>query len=751
MIFPPGTVESTQPLMVKRRKHSKMDVQPVEGWRLVMSLKSGLLMESTWALDILNILLYDDTAFTYFGLSNMPGLMEAVLEQWRASLIAMFGITEDLEVPDDVDEKETRTRKRARCEEKGRARKWYETKYDMEEKEAEAAAKKEADEEYDLGIVRNVDPKDKCNVLSGNDYSKRPRFSEEEVEIVDRDEALFVTDDVRKWDKTWATAERTTAATSEHWKRGGGNYTGHIIDPFVGEMDALVAFVRLLKDMKKSEEDSKPGAVVENGPSSSSSSKKTKRGKGESKSASKEKEKEIKSEVPDFNDAIDDNQKGEPEDEQSDKSENPVAAEEETPEDIVDRIHRLTGIVLRDPDAARDRWREESLEDECYMRDEPSLHLTTETQDAIGRRAVCISTILRNLSFVPGNEFEFSQNTAFLIMAGRLLLFSHWYPKRTPRQRNYKLSDKPEDEDISADSCTSLVSASDNEWWWEYLHVIRENVMVVLANISGALELNPFEEDVVRPILHGLLEWSVSSSSYAQDPFPFVGVHSQLSPQRLAIETLTKLCLHEANVDLILTTPPYGRIVKLTRYLAKKLYKYEDQVLREFSINMLYYLSAADTGVSRTIATADQTVGLLLGFIEQAEQNAMVVAQQHGVNALRDNPDSMGTSLDMLRRAASTLFNLSRHQDNIPLFVTHEQRLLSLVMSQILDQGVASILSNVLFNIGNEQQKQQQEQRLKESEKSATPTPSATKEKADGEQKENCVDGEAGPGPKEAA
>ena len=83
----------------------------------------------------------------------------------------------------------------------------------------------------------------------------------------------------------------------------------------------------------------------------------------------------------------------------------------------------------------------------------------------------------------------------------------------------------------------------------------------------------------------------------------------------------------------------------------------------------------------------------------QAEQNALVVAQQHGVNALRDNPDSMGTSLDMLRRAASTLFNLSRHADNIPLFVTHEQRLLSLVMSQILDQGVASILSNVLFNI----------------------------------------------------
>ena len=303
----------------------------------------------------------------------------------------------------------------------------------------------------------------------------------------------------------------------------------------------------------------------------------------------------------------------------------------------------------------------------------------------------------RNLSFVPGNEFEFSRNTAFLRIAGRLLLFCHWYPKRAPKQRNY---DRGEDasEGTEESTCTSLLNG-ETEWWWDFLHVIRENVMVVLANISGALELSPFDEDVVRPILHGLLEWAVSSSSYAQDPFPYVGAHSTLSPQRLAIETLTKLCLHESNVDLILTTPPFSRIVKLTRFLAKKLYRYEDQVLREFSINMLFYLSAADTGVARTIAVADQTVGLLLGFIEQAEQNALVVAQQHGVNALRDNPDSMGTSLDMLRRAASTLFNLSRHPDNIPLFVTHEQRLLSLVMSQILDQGVASILSNVLFNI----------------------------------------------------
>lgn len=41
--------------------------------RLVMALRSGLLMETTWALDTLNILLYDDNSIAYFGLGNMPG------------------------------------------------------------------------------------------------------------------------------------------------------------------------------------------------------------------------------------------------------------------------------------------------------------------------------------------------------------------------------------------------------------------------------------------------------------------------------------------------------------------------------------------------------------------------------------------------------------------------------------------------------------------------------------------------------
>ena len=86
--------------------------------------------------------------------------------------------------------------------------------------------------------------------------------------------------------------------------------------------------------------------------------------------------------------------------------------------------------------------------------------------------------------------------------------------------------------------------------------------MVALANIAGHTDLTNQPESLVRPILSGLLEWAVSPSAAAQvkqsvngfnpnahvffhyqDPFPTVGPSSPISPQRLAIESLCKLCV----------------------------------------------------------------------------------------------------------------------------------------------------------------------------------------------------------------
>ena len=255
-----------------------------------------------------------------------------------------------------------------------------------------------------------------------------------------------------------------------------------------------------------------------------------------------------------------------------------------------------------------------------------------------------------------------------------------------------------EDADF-ADSCSSL--QGENEWWWDFLLQIRENILVSISNISGQINLEQYPEDIARPLLDGLLHWAVCPSAQGQDPFPSAGPSSLLSPQRLALEALCKLCVTNNNVDLVLATPPFARLEKLCAVLTKHLCRSEDQVLREFSINLLHYLAAADDSMARVVALQQPCVSLLVAFIEQAEMSALGVANQHGIGALRDNPDSMGTSLDMLRRAASTLVYLAEHPDNRPLLIQQESRLLALVMSQILDQQVALLLSKVLYKISH--------------------------------------------------
>jgi len=790
-----------------------------------MALRSGLLMESTWALDTLNVLLYDDNSVTYFGLGNMPGLLEALIEHWRASLIAMFDLTLELELANTKGEN-NRKRKREKLEKASNGVKWYEKRPAVEE------------EETCLGMVDSdvLRRGDKVRILhhQPKDYTQEARFSEKEFQVEDRVGQLFVDCEERDWDEVGL----GFASGRDLWANGGGDTTHHILhaDAMFGEDHFRLPFVRILDDGKassdgesskrplssassallpsssvkeepkeakeptnnaqhrstnsassthseisppgkkhhgkrvpreewkvspnKSEEksttacnSSNSGSSTTNAPSnntttttttaaattaktttttaaattttsSSSSDSNSSSSASTSNSDStlssntttscsnnfntstttSSQVNQVKSETnppPLCNSAVKQQQSDENTTDNTVKKSEAAENEkgDDADDDVVESIRRRTGIVFREPADVRRRWQRVVLEEENYQPDQASLNLVTEAEDALGRRAVVVSTILRNLSFVPGNEPLLGNAAGFLAVCGRLILHAHWHPARSGKQRNYDKGAGAEEEDF-ADSCTSLMEQK--EWWWEHLQVLRENVMVALSNVAGHMDLSPHPEHIVLPLLSGLLEWAVSPAAAAQDAFQTVGQHSNISPQRLAIETLCKLCINEGNIDLLLSTPPYTRLEELCSFLSKKLYRSEDQVMREFAINLLFYFSGADSGVARTIALQDTTVSLLIGFIEQAEQNAMVVAQQHGVNALRDNPDSMGTSLDMLRRAANTLNNLSRHRDNAAIFVRHEQRLLNLVMSQILDQGVAGIVSQVIFQISRE-------------------------------------------------
>ncbi|KAF5285273.1 hypothetical protein FQR65_LT13287 [Abscondita terminalis] len=646
--FPPDSVEATLPVLYRRKRMCRADFGPVDAWKIIMTLKSGLLTESCYALDVLNVLLFDDSSVAYFGLSQWPGLLELLLEHFRKSLADMF---DGLVAPEE----------------------------------------KSGESEVDLGgVVTPIDLETKTVLLKNTtNYSHISRKGYP-VKMVDRNDDIFVQDHHKNWDIRGDANEANILLADvvmDPWHLN----ADHILPTFRAEF-GRIPFYRTLEGQLeertvKAESEPHRTPSPDTTPPPSKLSDKRRRTKTLSDVISR-----IKKESTDENDPLALEIKGKI---KTDVVSETANFEEQPSVDLNVSISEdlKNELSVRDPACTLKRRRISDYEDEAYSRDEASLVLLTETQDNIGKRCVCISNIMRSLTFIPGNEIEFARSITFLSLVGKLLLLFHDHPLRTQKTRNY---DREEDADF-ADSCSSL--QGENEWWWDFLPQFRENMLVSISNIAGHIDLSQYEEEVARPLLDGLLHWAICPSAHGQDPFTSAGPSSLLSPQRLALEALCKLCVTNGNVDLVIATPPFSRLERLCCVLTKHLCRSEDQVLREFSINLLHYLAAADSSMSRIIALQLPCISLLVAFIEQAEQSALGVANQHGIGALRDNPDSMGTSLDMLRRAAATLVFLARHPDNKPLLIQQEPRLLALVMSQILDQQVALLLSKVLFQI----------------------------------------------------
>lgn len=611
LTFPSECVEAAVPSGDKRRRLTKADVAPVDAWRIMMALKSGLLAETCWALDILNILLFDDNCIGYFGLHHMPGLLDLLLEHFHKSLSDVF----DSPIPENEP--------------------WYSPPPTIE-----LPVKKRQK-------IEPPDPADRIQITSGENFTLESR--RRHPVTYRPEEELFAPDDCES-------DSEHVEDVLEPWQFGGDSSgAAHVMPCFRGEF-VYLPFVRVMPGERAP---SPPPPL----PSVTAVS---------VESPQVDQEPEVVENTSETNDGDHDNLEAEPMDLE--------------PE-------RRPTLLIRDPAGVLKRRRLEDYEDECYTRDEPSLNLVNESRDALAKRCIALSNILRGLTFVPGNEVEFSRSSAFLALAGKLLLLHHEHAPRAARARAYERAARDESD---ADACCSSLRG-ESEWWWDTLAQLREDALVCCANIAGGVELVGQPEAVARPLLDGLLHWSVCPAAVAGDAPPAAAASSPLSPRRLALEALCKLCVTDANVDLVLATPPRGRIAALCAGLARDLCRPERPVVREFAVNLLHYLAGAGGSAAREVAMHAPAVAQLVAFIERAEHTALGVANQHGVAALRDNPDAMGTSLDMLRRAAATLLRLAEHPENRPLIRRHERRLLSLVMSQILDQKVAHELANVLY------------------------------------------------------
>ncbi|XP_071018847.1 AT-rich interactive domain-containing protein 1B-like isoform X3 [Oncorhynchus clarkii lewisi] len=629
--FPVGSVEATLPKLKVRRRLTSKETGTPEAWRVMMSLKSGLLAESTWALDTINILLYDDTTVSSFTLSQLPGFLELIVEYFRRSLISIFGILDEYEVGT---EGQKMLLGPITDQEEGLTVAELDSQLDEEQRDSglekttansntEEAVPEEKEEPVEVTLKEKVEGEEKEGAATEQSQTPEPR--PKQASKYDKLPVKVEEDQVEE-DQELSLSRGFTSGLL-HWKAGGGDSTAHIQTHF---------------EIRGEETNSKP----------------TERKEREDKTETTEEERKAVVE----------------------KSMTETATMDDMlsawPGSLSER-NGLPGTQTQSPIFTL-------LEDEPRCWDEAPLSTAEPWQDALARRCVCISNIVRGLSFIPGNDNDMSCHPGLVLILGRLVLLHHLHPQRRRMPPSYQR------EEEQGRAC------SKDQWWWDCLSALRENTLVTLANIAGQLDLSLYPESICLPILDGLLHWMVCPSAEAQDPFTTASCSSSLTPQRLVLECLCKLSIQDNNVDLLLATPPFSRQEKLYATLVHHVGERKSQVCREMAVAVLSNLAQGDPTAARAIALQKGSVGILIGFLEDCV--AMCQHQQGPHSLLHPAAHPQPPSVNMMCRAAKALLAMAKeHRTELVLY---ESRLLDISLSSVLSSAVAAIMCEVLFKIG---------------------------------------------------
>jgi len=297
-------------------------------------------------------------------------------------------------------------------------------------------------------------------------------------------------------------------------------------------------------------------------------------------------------------------------------------------------------------------------------RDPSVLCVVGDDHQDTSSRCLALSNVIRGLSFIPGNDLELARHPGVVATLSRLLLFHHQHSSRR------------------SDTLDGVVVGQPST---EVAEALREDALVTIANISGQLELGSYPEEICVAVLDGLLHWAACRAPCAVDPLPSATYRRDLvSAQRLALEALCKLCVTDANVDLLLATPPFDRLVTILGNLVGAMANPDcDQVWREFAIVFASSLVAGDPGVARALALHRCTIPVLVGFVEAAVADSA--------------PSAVGTSTDMVRRATAVLQAVAElPEGRIDLAQNFQSRLLQLAVSPSLDSAVLSTYAHIL-------------------------------------------------------
>uniref|UniRef100_A0A915HPM6 SWI/SNF-like complex subunit BAF250 C-terminal domain-containing protein n=1 Tax=Romanomermis culicivorax TaxID=13658 RepID=A0A915HPM6_ROMCU len=279
------------------------------------------------------------------------------------------------------------------------------------------------------------------------------------------------------------------------------------------------------------------------------------------------------------------------------------------------------------------------------------------------------------------------------------------------------------------------VRLDDPLFFYDDLLRLCDDTLVILCHLASCLDFYDYPEPVVERLFSLLIRWTLFKTSGQSDlvggvfSLPVLttanlnevsgaGVVGQsyfsTPPNRCALEVLCKLTVFERNVDLLLATPPRENIERFMRKLVALLapgpalilgVPHNDPILREMALVIVASMCQASPEACRFFALETAMIERLATFLEQANSDMLRVAQTHSLQTLRDNPEIIGTSVGMLRRAAKALLCTSKSDLTAECklkFKPHLSKFITITMSQLMDSRVGHTVAEILYELQQE-------------------------------------------------
>ncbi|CAF1478096.1 unnamed protein product [Adineta steineri] len=372
----------------------------------------------------------------------------------------------------------------------------------------------------------------------------------------------------------------------------------------------------------------------------------------------------------------------------------------------------------------------------------------TDRYHSIMIRCSCLSTIIRNLSFIEENEY-LANDRCLLDILERILNYSHYDMHKI---FNYH-SHVHENNFDTCSNCSNIISddkitmestnqndffqkftepstdmkivddplACTNDCNLQHLMYLLDNTFITLSNLSTSIEFRYYYSITRYRFINTIIHWILCLLSFANEPFISMILEDKfsiisstsnkkneqiyISPRDISLQILAKLCINEINVDYILLDLDSKQLVSLSHALLSIMNSSnQEDINREYCLLIICSLCKRNQKLVEFFCSHIICIELIFNYLEYYEYNQ----QQYLIATLTSYYNSTTTSssnipinhsVDMMIDSCIQLlllFASIKENNCLKLF---EYKLVDMSSSIYFEQKILKTFADILFII----------------------------------------------------